>query len=763
MHGAPLMFSPRSALALVLVASLPRLAHAEGPTPGFPEAVVHWVVQPGETCEAISTALYGAPTHTTLLSRYQRVDCGKLAEGTTLVVPAAVTTMPDARLKSINPNVQARPSGGGWGAITAGTPLFKNHSVNTLEKGRADIEFSDRTRVFLAENTLVVIYGTAAKTSVKKNAPPQAVELEAGEVKAGLAALRGEPMEIAIKGGGVVRASSREAVVQRAGARTTVAVFDGKAEVSAGGKSVDVPKNFGTRFVGEKPPDPPRPLPPAPIWIAGGAAPIELAPGGTTTLAASWQPVAKAKAYRFEIGRDPELRDLVAREEVPARVTSFRAEGIPAGSYYVAVRAIDDEDYLGIASAARSVAVLPLRLRGGAVREGVLEISPYGALAFEKAPPGVTLAIDDGPAVALPAALEPRAVIGKTLTIVSQGQRSTIAVRARPIGATFDAEHTTPGAARVTGTLSGIEELDLSALGLKVVVRGAAGATSSPVTLSGTNAFAATFAVARGPSTIEVTDGAGIVLGRAELGAPGEVAAAPVAPPAPIPAIGITAPVLTLSTLTDVPWLAPTAPDAVSVSVAGDRTHGTNTAQPTFRASGSLGPLSVDGSLTTQATDTTHGADDHAALGARVRTVRIGDAAFEHGLAFRALLPATASGPATRLEPSTSFGGVSGRATWLASAGARFHLDDDRARTPTPAGQVFVLAGATFDPVRRVRVYGVFDAHLADIDGTRARGGLSLGVEGGGTVFGGLGARLSPWSDAGGFVTVQLAFGLRVP
>ncbi len=71
-------------------------------------------------------------------------------------------------------------------------PLYANSSVNTLDQGRADVEFVDRTRVFLAPNTLVVIYGTANQTRVSKT-PPAAVEVESGEVKAGLAALRATP------------------------------------------------------------------------------------------------------------------------------------------------------------------------------------------------------------------------------------------------------------------------------------------------------------------------------------------------------------------------------------------------------------------------------------------------------------------------------------------------------------------------------------------------------------------------------------------
>lgn len=302
------------ALAPLLAASA---AHAADPTPGYPEPVLHWVIQKGETCEAIATAVYGSAKHTALLGRYSRVRCAEeLTEGATLVIPAAPTSLPDAKLRSMNPAVQGRPAGGAWGPIGSGAPLFANHSVQTEETGRADIEFLDRTRIFLADRTLVVIYGTAARTNVRKNVAP-VVELDKGEVKAGLAALRGEPVDVGVKGGGSVSAASKDTVVERKGERTTVAVFDGKATVKNAGRSIEVPEKFGTRFVGAAPPSPPRPLPPAPGWREGTDAALALAGGGV--LSASWSEVKDAKAYRFEIARDDRMSDSSrARRSRPA-------------------------------------------------------------------------------------------------------------------------------------------------------------------------------------------------------------------------------------------------------------------------------------------------------------------------------------------------------------------------------------------------------------------------------------------------------------
>jgi len=374
---------------------------AAQPTPGFPEPIVQWGVQKGETCEHIAEAMYGSAAHTGLLLRYNRIACVRgapLRAGMTLVLPAEVTTVPSAHVPSINPDVRARPAGGGWGAASPGMPLGTNSSVHTMVTGRAGISFIDRTRVFLASNTLVVIYGTASQTQVSK-LPPPAVELQSGEVQAGLAALRGETVELSVPGGGRISAASRDTVVEQKDKRTTVAVFNGSADVRSANQKVSVPTNYGTRFYEAKPPIKPRPLPPAPSWEPGGSGVVVLGGNEGGLLSASWAAVPKAKAYRFEISHDPELKTLVVREEVPEHIRSFRAERMPPGSYYLRVRAIDDEEYLGIASTVRKVEVVDAKvaLGDGRVETRRIVVSPYGRLSLASPNERLEMSLDDGP------------------------------------------------------------------------------------------------------------------------------------------------------------------------------------------------------------------------------------------------------------------------------------------------------------------------------------------------------------------------------
>jgi len=74
-------------------------------------------------------------------------------------------------------------------------------------------------------------------------------------------------------------------------------------------------------------------------------------------IVAGWSAVPNTASYRIEVARDAEFAELVLREEVPSRVRAFRAEKLSPGGYFMRVRAIDRDDFLGIASETRAVSV----------------------------------------------------------------------------------------------------------------------------------------------------------------------------------------------------------------------------------------------------------------------------------------------------------------------------------------------------------------------------------------------------------------------
>jgi hypothetical protein len=753
-------------IACGIVASFP--AHAAPPTAGYPEAVVQWGVQKGETCEDVAKALYGSASHASLVLRYNRVACRAgtpLPEGATLVMPEKVTRVADASIRSMNPDVRAREAGASWSPASPGMPLHSSANVSTLEKGRADLEFIDRTRVFLAPNTLVVIYGTAARTQVSR-LPPARVELESGELKAGLAALRGDAVEVAVKGGGRVSASSRDAVVERKGERTTVAVFDGKAAVASGGKTVDVPTNHGTRFVGAAPPSPPRPLPPAPAWEGAAADGLVLAAKDGGAVVAAWAGVPKAAAYRVELARDAGFGDLVVREEVPARIRSFRAEKLPPGEYHLHVRAIDDEDYLGVA-AARDVRVVAATIEGGTLGAGEITASRYAELVLPSAAE-LEVSLDGGAFVPAPPRLDLRKSAPKSLAVRARGSlaATTLALRYVEAAADVEARPGDAGALAVTARLRGLDGVDVGAR-VRPSLRVRRGASVASVALAPGAGGAWVASIPAGPiapDRLDVVDDRGALLGARDL-APPPPPPAPLAAPERLLRIGAAAPAWPLSGASDVPWLAPTAPNQVVAGLGATGAGSAAGAAAELRASGALGPVGFDGALRTLASSGS-AAGASAWVGSRVRVLRLGVGALELAPALRVGLPIAEASPPTRLEPSLAVGGAPGAFSWLVDLGARVRARGDGGAGGAPPSQGFLLAGATLEPAPWARLHLVVDGHVVHRDGggSGGLGGLAGGVELGRALFGALSLRAAPWVDAGeGHVSAFVGLGVREP
>ncbi|WP_438009046.1 FecR domain-containing protein [Sorangium sp. So ce321] len=781
-------------------------ASAREPTPGYPEAVIQWGVQRGETCDDIANVLYGSSSHVGLIQRYNRVACGPgttLAEGLTLVLPAEVTSIPDAKIRSLRPDVRARPAGGAWSPATPGMPLLTNSSVNTLDAGRADIEFVDRTRVLLAPNTLVVIYGTASRTRVSKT-PPAAVELSDGEVKAALAALRGQSVDVVTGEGGRVSASSRDTVVQRRGERTTVAVFDGKAGVSSGGLSVVVPKDHGTRFVGRSPPARPRPLPSAPEWTSAGVPAIALAPAGLGVLSASWKPAPQAAGYRVEVARDPELNDLVVREEVKPDVVSFRAEKMPAGTYFLRVRVIDREEYLGVGAVRRLHLVAAQAAGGVAPSAQEITASPYGIVELTPSP-ALELAIDGGPFGPVPERIDllqraPRELRlrerGSVEAELARGAVTSLPVRYTKVSAAVEASRAADGRAlEARVALEGLEGIDVAQRVEPRLIAHLPGGVRSAALTGGDRGGPLTARIplpgeAARPGEplrvrLDVVDGRGGVLGtrEVELPAAGPAPAAPLPAPPAAPVLGAYLPLLPVSGVSDVLWLAPTPPAVVAVGAAAARSGGGWVAAGQVRASGAVGPVGLDVALRSNPAGDGEAAGSAGWLGARVRVLRLGRSAFELAPTLRLGVPLTDAGPPVRVEPGVALGGASGPLTWVVDAGARIRAAaaGDAARgdgsaaggdgsaagggeLAAPPAQGFLVAGVTADATPWLRLHSALDLHLVhrDAGANDVLGGLSAGAEAGGALFGALSVRASPWREAGeGPLTAQIAVGFR--
>jgi hypothetical protein len=465
----------------------------------------------------------------------------------------------------------------------------------------------------------------------------------------------------------------------------------------------------------------------------------------------------------------------VVREEIPATVRSFRAERMPPGAYFLRVRAIDEEEYLGIASgvAPLEIVAVSLKERQGRIDEQTIEVNPYGIL--ELAPsPRVELALDEGAFGPIPPSIDVHRRAPQKLRLRPRGSDPTreITVRYTEVKATIAAEPVAGGKdLEVKVQFVGLEGIDVKARvapRIRVHWPGELATAALSARAGGVHAALVPMRGSFEDLRIDVVDGRGGVLGTAVLpDAPAPVPAAPAPAPERIPRIGVASAAWQLSPHTNVLWWSPTTPDAVVLSATADtRTEGGWGIQGQALATGGFGPFGLEALIRSNAAGEDRMADSSAWFGGRWRAFRIGAAELEGGAALRLGVPVSSDAPPEQLEPALALGGVVGPRTWLISLGARVRLRDAEDRTAVDPGQIFLLAGGTFDLTPWMRAHAVLDGHLFFTEGSDSvagGGGLGVGLEAGDPFFGAISARMSPWRAADGLFAAQISFGVRAP
>lgn len=761
-----------TALAFVLAAPGVSLAQE------YPEAVIQWGVTSGETCEDIAKVVYGSTRHAHLVARYNRVSCtaGAPLAPATLVLPAKVTEVARARLGSLAPEVRLKPPGAGWSTASAGQSLLDNSSVNTLEDANATIQFVDTTRIQLSENTLVIIFGTASKSSVSTLRPAD-FSVDSGEIKAALRALRGEDAVEVDVAGGRVSAASKDTVISAKGTRTNVAVFNGKSKVRSQGSAVNVDEGFGTRFEKGKAPETPRALPKAPKWKRELPT-LTLGEPSRGVLEAAWEPTDEAVSYRVEIAKDAEFFQLLAREEVTKEITSFRAENLAEGTYFVRVRVLDADEFLGIAATAQTTTIVGVSMTGQTgelVQPGKLTVHPYGSLALTNRPADLAIAFDDGATLPAPETivfgkLRPRAIdlsLGgskERWELVYQELKTDIAASPSPTGTSFTVSIEPMGdasnVARMGGALLTIEDgvLTKHALGAPVMEDGRARMQ---------------VAVAGSPGAAMLVDGWGRTLGTWEE--PAVDAAAPKTAPTARSMRPFAPIVSPWSVDAAVPRLwAPTAQNAIYASVATMQPIGVETGEASepsvqglIEIAGNIETVTLEAAFRTNDSTTARSENEIAWVGARYRLIELDEGLLDVGPGLRLGFPTADGGPSFQADVGVAAAGRKGMWGWIADV--VFDVDGEPVAYPYVPS---LATGLVVQPMPWFRAFAAIDLYatrkvvnelgiITDAADPRFAGGLSLGAEAGHIVFGALGVRATPFESPKQNITFTAALGLR--
>ena len=199
------------------------------------------------------------------------------------------------------------------------------------------LRLPDGTRLTVRENSQLAL--TALQTQTGTSAPPSKLKLIAGKFWSAFTAAVGHNLEIETPTS-VAGVRGTEFQMSAGKSDSSLAVYDGKVGIAAGGKDADVPAGFA--IVAAKTLGPLRPLPPAPQNLMPFQGKIT---GGIAHL--KWDPVAKAVGYRFELARDVRFTNVFFEQNFVGQ--QIRVEA-PPGIYYWRVFARDDADIEGAPS-----------------------------------------------------------------------------------------------------------------------------------------------------------------------------------------------------------------------------------------------------------------------------------------------------------------------------------------------------------------------------------------------------------------------------
>ncbi|MFT5431158.1 MAG: hypothetical protein ACI9OJ_001837 [Myxococcota bacterium] len=167
-------------------------------------------------------------------------------------------------------------------SAAAGMPLWQLYKVSTAKESSAGIVFADQSHLRMRENALLLIHGRSARSGRLMKTE---VTLERGTLRGGLerldaAGAKGKTLRIKTPSSEIQRTGSEAQVEVTPQKTAVVAVYDGAAQVTAQGKRVEVPTDFGTLVQLKKIPLPPIPLPKPPVWSSSGNI-VALAPAPT--------------------------------------------------------------------------------------------------------------------------------------------------------------------------------------------------------------------------------------------------------------------------------------------------------------------------------------------------------------------------------------------------------------------------------------------------------------------------------------------------
>lgn len=316
-------------------------------------ASIDYVVKPGDDCVSIAAEQLGDRARYRVVHQYNP-NLGPLPHN---LKPGSVMKLPkrdraaDATLTAARGAVEVRrPAEMVWDAAKRGMDLFRAWRVGARAFSSAEVTFRDNSRLFMRENTIVIIYGDTTKRST-----PVDAELETGALETRLAALsrrsvvvRTASAQTALPAGNAlvsVDRTSATVVANHGGKPATVRAVDAKQRPR--GTPVRVAAGMGSKVKRGELPSKPRPLPSPPTWQTSASEFIAL-DGVGGTMRAAWSAIPAVAGYHLVV-RTADGND-VAAAEVAAPAASVELHRLPPGRYAATIAAIDRDGFESVPS-----------------------------------------------------------------------------------------------------------------------------------------------------------------------------------------------------------------------------------------------------------------------------------------------------------------------------------------------------------------------------------------------------------------------------
>jgi hypothetical protein len=225
--------------------------------------------------------------------------------------------------------------------------LYHLYRVLTREKSNANVTFQDLSKINLGPQSLMIMYSLLERGfQIPRK---QNVHLLTGGLRTKLKELKGG-LQVETPSC-VVNSDSVEIQVGIDEKKmSALSVFDGKSEVKAQGKKVEVLEGFGTTVEIGKPPAPPEPLPKAPQLINPIESKINL-PGKADTSNISvqfqWVRADIEDQYHLQIASDSQFEKILEDQTLGDNTAAL---SLGSGTYFWRVAAINKRGIEGYAS-----------------------------------------------------------------------------------------------------------------------------------------------------------------------------------------------------------------------------------------------------------------------------------------------------------------------------------------------------------------------------------------------------------------------------